>query len=57
MAETIEIFAHGISVHPCEDAESVLIVSGKGWEGEPFNLYLNEEAAAELLWQLSFYKS
>lgn len=57
MAETIEIFAHDVSIHPCEDAESVLVISGKGWEGEPFELYVNEEEAATLLWQLNFYIS
>lgn len=51
----IEIFSHGISVKPDPDAEGILVVAGFGWENEPFNLYLNEEAAADLLWQLNFY--
>lgn len=51
----IEIFSHDVSVAPDPDAEDVLIIKGKGWEGEPFHLYLNETEAANLAWQLNFY--
>lgn len=55
MSEPIEIFAHGVHVTQCDDAESVLVIGGKGWEGEPFTLYLNEEEVSSLLVQLSYY--
>jgi hypothetical protein len=51
----IEIFSHDIFVTPDPEAQDVLIIKGKGWEGEPFHLYLNETEAANLLWQLNFY--
>lgn len=51
----IEIFSHDVSVTPDPEAQDVLIIKGKGWENEPFHLYLNETEAANLLWQLNFY--
>lgn len=51
----IEIFSHDVTVAPDPEAEDVLIIKGKGWEGEPFHLYLNETEAANLAWQLNFY--
>lgn len=50
----IEIFSHDISVSVDPEAEDVFIVKGKGWEGEPFHLYLNQTEAANLKWQLNF---
>lgn len=52
----LEIFSHDLSVRGDDDAEGVLIISGKDWENEPFNLYVNEEGAKTLLWQLSFFQ-
>lgn len=51
----IEIFCHGISVRGDDDTEGIYIISGKGWENEPFELYLNKEEAQTLIWQLSFF--
>ena len=51
----IEIFSHGVTVKADEDAEGIYIISGRGWENEPFSLYVNEEEARNLLWQLSFF--
>lgn len=51
----IEIFSHDLSVRGDDDAEGVYIISGKGWENEPFNLYINEDEAKNLLWQLNFF--
>lgn len=51
----IEIFSHDVSVAPDPEAQDVLVIKGKGWEGEPFLLYLNETEAANLLWQLNYY--
>lgn len=50
-----EIFSHDLSVRADEEAEGVLIISGKGWEGEPFKLYLKTDEARTLLWQLNFF--
>lgn len=51
----IEIFSHDLSVRGDDDAPGVLIISGKGWEEEPFKLYVNLNEAKNLLWQLSFF--
>lgn len=51
----IEIFSHGISVRGDDEAHEVFIISGFGWENEPFSLYVNKEQAKDLLWQLSFF--
>ena len=51
----IEIFSHDVNVVPDDDAEGILIISGKGWENEPFKLYLNKTEASVLLWQLTYY--
>lgn len=51
----IEIFSHDVSIRGDDEAEGVFIISGKGWEGEPFNLYIREDEAKSLLWQLSFF--
>lgn len=51
----IEIFSHDLSVSGDDDTEGLYIISGKGWENEPFKLYVNEEEARTLLWQLSFF--
>lgn len=51
-----EIFAHGLCVHPCEDAPEVTVIEGKDWEGQPFSLYLNQEEVSALLVQLSFFQ-
>lgn len=53
----IEIFSHDLSFAPDEDTEEVFVLSGKGWEGEPFKLYLKEEDAKNLIWQIGFYMS
>lgn len=52
----VEIFSHNVSVREDEEAEEaeVYIISGLGWDNEPFSLYLNKEAAQTLLWQISF---
>lgn len=52
---TIEIFSHDLSVRGDDDAPGVFIITGKGWENEPFHLYINEEGAQALLWQLGFF--
>lgn len=51
----IEIFSHDLSVRGDDDTPGVFIISGKGWEEEPFNLYVDEEGAKTLIWQLSFF--
>lgn len=51
----IEIFSHNLSVRADEEAEGILIISGNGWEGEPFQLYVKTEEAKNLLWQLNFF--
>lgn len=51
----LEIFSHDLSVRADDEAEGVYIISGKGWEGEPFKLYVREEEAKNLVWQLSFF--
>lgn len=53
----IEIFSHDTSFGFDEDTEDVFIISGKGWENEPFKLYLKREAAKDLMWQMSYYIS
>jgi hypothetical protein len=44
-------------VSPCEDegAESILLIRGKDWEGNPFILYANAAEAKSLFSQLNFY--
>lgn len=51
----IEIFSHDLSVRGDDDAPGVFIISGKDWENEPFNLYVREEEAKNLIWQLTFF--
>lgn len=51
----IEIFSHDLSVSVDDDAVNVYKISGKGWENEPFIIYVNYEEARNLLWQLSFF--
>lgn len=54
----IEVFAHGISVSQSTEEDGtteLLIINGKGWEEESFRIWLNEEEAKTLLWQLNFY--
>lgn len=53
----IEIFSHDLSFDLDEDTEGVFIISGKGWEGEPFKVYLKEEEAKNLIWQMTYYVS
>jgi hypothetical protein len=53
----IEIFSHGLSVRGDDDEPNVLIISGKGWENEEFKVYINEEEAKTLQWQLNFFLS
>lgn len=53
----IEIFSHEVSFDIDEDTEGVFIISGKSWEGEPFKMYLNEEEAKNLIWQMTYYVS
>lgn len=53
----IEIFASGLCAYPCEDEPEVTVIQGKGWEGQPFKLYLNPEETAALLVQLGFLSS
>ena len=36
----IEIFSHDVSVRADEEVDDILIISGKGWENEPFNIYI-----------------
>lgn len=40
-----------------EDTEGVFIISGKSWEGESFKMYLTEEEAKNLIWQMTYYIS
>lgn len=51
----LEIFSHDLSLRVDDDTEDVLILSGKGWEGEPFQIYMHKEEAKTLLWQISFF--
>lgn len=51
----IEIFSHDVSVRADEDAEDVFVISGKGWENEPFLVYVTMDEARNLLWQLNFF--
>jgi hypothetical protein len=52
----IEIFSHDVSFAPDEDeGDEVFVISGKGWEGEPFKLYLKEDMVKDLIWQMSFH--
>lgn len=51
----IEIFSHDLSVRGDDDTEGVYILTGKGWENEPFHLYIREDEARNLLWQLAFF--
>lgn len=53
----IEIFSHDTSFAADEDENGVFIISGKGWEGEPFKLYLKEDDIKNLMWQMSYYVS
>ena len=53
----IEIFSHDISFSQDEDEENVYIISGKGWEGEPFKLYMKHDDARNLIWQMTYYIS
>lgn len=52
-----EIYAHGISVSSDSEEEGILRVSGFGWDNEPFTIFLREDAAEDLLWQLNFFVS
>ncbi len=54
MNQAVEIFAHGIVVTQAPDAEEVYVVSGKGWEGEPFKLFLTEDEAKSLHLEMGF---
>lgn len=51
----IEIFSHDVSVRGDDETEDILIISGKGWEEEPFSIYIGLEDAKTLIWQLSFF--
>lgn len=51
---SIEIFAHGITVSQAPDADDIYLVQGKDWEGNPFDLYLNDDEAKSLLVQLGY---
>lgn len=53
----IEIFAHDVSVRVDEETEGIYIIKGKGWEEEPFQVYVNQEELNNLLWQLSFFST
>lgn len=53
----IEIFSHDVSVGVDTDTEDVFVIRGKGWENEPFILYLRKEEAETVLWQLNFVLS
>lgn len=55
VTKVIEIFSQDLSVKVDEEADGVYIISGKGWENEPFSLYVNEDEARVLLWQLNFF--
>jgi len=54
--QPIEIFAHDLSVSVCEDegANGVLIIRGKDWESNPFELYVNDDEARSLSVQLGY---
>lgn len=51
----IEIFSHNISFNEDGETNGVYFISGKDWENEPFNLYLRDEDAKNLIWQMSYY--
>jgi hypothetical protein len=51
----IEIFSHDLSVKMDDDAPDVLVISGKGWENEPFMLYVTADEARNILWQINFF--
>jgi hypothetical protein len=51
----IEIFSHDVSFDQDEETEDIFIISGKGWENEPFKLYLKRDSAADLIWQMTYY--
>lgn len=53
----VEIFSYDLTFSADEEAEGVYIISGKNWEGEPFKLYLREDDANNLMWQIPFYIS
>lgn len=50
-----EIFSHDVSFDPDEETEDVFIVSGKGWENEPFKIYLKRSSCEDLIWQMTYY--
>lgn len=52
----IEIFSHDVTFSPDPDEpDDIFIISGKGWEGEPFKLYLRKSDAEDLIWQMTYY--
>lgn len=54
----ITIFSHDVTVKVEEEIGGeppVYIIVGKGWENEPFELYLSEAEAKNILWQLNFF--
>lgn len=51
----IDIFSHDVSVKVDPEAEDIYIISGKTWENEAFNLYVNQEEARNIVWQLNFF--
>lgn len=53
----IEIFSHDLSFKPDEETEGIFIISGFDWENEPFHLYLKENEAKNLIWQMTYYVS
>lgn len=53
----IEIFSHDVSFGPDEDESEVFVISGRGWEGEPFKLFLTYEDCQNLIWQMTYYIS
>ena len=50
----LEIFAHNITVTECEDAPGVFMISGKDWESQPFDLYIREDEAKSVHFQLGY---
>lgn len=57
MDQMIEIYSHDISFSQDEEAEDVYVITGKGWEGEPFKLYMKYDDARDLIWQMTYYIS
>jgi len=51
----IEVFAHDVYVREDEECQEIVVICGKGWENEPFKLYLTKEEAMALLIQLGYY--